>query len=92
MGKLDIQRQNVTDRLVRAGVKLTKEQMPGEIRIDPKSVRLTQMMGFQTVRRIEQDGRLSNYYVVQLPTGDPSVRDRPTDNIEYGISPIKVRR
>lgn len=92
MAKSDMERQNVTDRLVRAGVKLTKEQMPGEIRIDPKSERLTQMMGFQTVRRIGQDGRLSKYCVVELPKGDPSVRGRPTDNIEYGISPIRIRR
>lgn len=92
MAKSDLEIQNVTDRLVRAGVKLAKEQMPGEIRIDPKSVRLTQMMGFQTGRRIEQGGRLSKYYVVQLPSGDPSVRERPTDGIEYGISPMRIRR
>lgn len=92
MGKSDIERQNVTDRLVRAGVRLTKEQIHGEIRIEPKSVRLTQMMGFETAQRIEQDGRLSKYYVVRLPSGDPAVRERPIDNIEYGVSPIKVRR
>lgn len=92
MGKSDTAIQSITGRLVRAGVKLTKEQMPGEIRIDPKSVRLTQMMGFQTAQRIEQDGRLSKYYVVQLAKGDPSVRERATDDIEYGISPMRVRR
>lgn len=92
MGKLDTAIQSVTDRLVRAGVQLTKEQIYGEIRIEPKSVPLAQMTGFETAQRIEQDGRLSKYYVVQVPAGDPAVRDRPTDNVEYGISPIKVRR
>ena len=78
---------NIIQRLERAGVKLL-EGPPGEIRVDLKSQRLTEMMGYPTARQISPDGGLSNFCVVKLPGGDPSVRARPTDGVEYGRSPI----
>ena len=84
-----MENQNIIDKLVHSGAKLL-EGPPGEIRVDLKSQRLVEMMGYSTVRPVES-GVLSNFCVIQF-RNDPSVRPKPTENIEYGVSPIRVRR
>ena len=64
----------------------------GEIRIDLRSQRLAEMMGYSLVRPLSPGGDLSNFYVVQLPN-DPNIRPKPIDGItNYGVSPIRMRR
>ena len=88
MVKSSVEIQNHIDRLKNSGARLV-ESPPGEIRIDPRSQRLVEMMGYSLVRPLSPGGDLSNFYVVQLPN-DPNIRPKPTDGIEYGVSPIRV--
>ena len=78
--------QNVINRLRQAGVILL-EAPEGEIRIDLRSQRLTEMMGIQTARGMV-DGILNPYCVVSLARSDPSIHEKPTLGVEYGRSPM----
>ena len=91
MVKSNVEIQNHIDRLRNSGARLV-ESPPGEIRIDLRSQRLAEMMGYSLVRSLSPGGGLSNFFVVQLPS-DPNVRPKPIDGItNYGVSPIRMRR
>ncbi len=62
-----------------------------EIRIDLKSQRLAEMMGFATERTISPEGRLNNFCVIQQRPYDLNVRPKPTVGVEYGRSPMTRR-